>query len=210
MTKNEARIRIATEMRTTSCWVLRNSPIKSRKGAMIRIIQSKVSVAGKRCSEAAYWILSKVKTKDVLSEDISLKNASLISYMLQVVKDHPNFYSIYYGRPDGSMLGAANLSSGYQTQHVFDPSKPLLPNSTYLLRVVDRSTPTPSDAWYYKDKNLETLDFESTSTPDFNASVRPWYTGAAQERDRIFLTPYYPFIFWSVSICPGKYCLRNS
>lgn len=127
------------------------------------------------------------------SEDISLENASLISYILQVIKDHPNFYSIYYGRPDGSMLGAANLNSGNQTQHVFDPSKPLLPNSTYILRVVDRSSPNPSDAWYYKDKNLEPLDSESTSTPDYNASLRPWYIGASQNKDRIFLTPYYPF-----------------
>ena len=130
----------------------------------------------------------------LISNDRLQENEFFISYMLQIVKDHPNFYSIYYGRPNGSMIGVANLNSGNQTQYVFNPSKPLPPDSAFVLRIVDRSTTDNfSDTWYYKDKNFQTLDFESTSSPDYNSTGRPWYTGAVQEKDQLFYTPFYPF-----------------
>ncbi|MBS0626442.1 MAG: hypothetical protein JSS32_10370 [Verrucomicrobia bacterium] len=125
-------------------------------------------------------------------EDFSFQNEELVSYMLRLVKDHPNLYGIYYGRPDGSLLEVVNLAAAYQTNFIFNPTQPLPPESAYVLRFIDRTQNQVSDQWYYKDKNLKTIASESLNNPISNPTTRPWYQGAVSTKE-IFWTPVYPF-----------------
>ncbi len=127
-------------------------------------------------------------------EDFSINNSILTSYLLQVIKDNPNFYSVYYGKPDGSMLAAATLAQGRQTHYVYTPAKLLPPSSIYIVRFVDHSNSSaPSDTWYYRDQDFQPLDLESNPQPAFNVTTRPWYIGAVEAKGHIFWTPFYTF-----------------
>lgn len=127
------------------------------------------------------------------SKDLFLKKDLLTSYMIRLLKDQPNLYGLYYAVPDGSMLEAVNLGVSHQTYFIFDPSKPLPPNSAFALRILDRSTPDVIDTWYYKDANLQTLATESNPNPTFNPVIRPWYRGAIEKKGQLFWTPIYHF-----------------
>ena len=125
-------------------------------------------------------------------DDFSFEDQRLISYLLKVVKDHPNLYAIYYGIPDGSLLEVVNLAAAYQTQYISRPTEPLPPESAYVLRFIGNSNPGNRDIWYYKDANLKTIASESLPNSTSTPTNRPWYLGAIEAKG-IYWSPVYTF-----------------
>ena len=124
------------------------------------------------------------------TEDISLKNEDLISFMLTAVKMYPNLSVLFIATPEGSYIEAIDLTALGTARYV--DSGYLLPEGAlYALRVIDHAQTPLVERWYYKDVNLKTLaqeSFETTFDPRFQA----WYLGV-EKSGKLYWSDIYTF-----------------
>jgi adenylate cyclase len=124
---------------------------------------------------------------------ISLDNTQWKSFMLNVVKYDPNYTNFYIGLADGSFFGVFNLAFSSQSTFVLNPSKPLVPQTVFAIRNVNRSIDPPSDTWYYYNDQFDLLATETVaSTAVYDSRQRPWFQGVMKEKG-LYWTDFYSF-----------------
>ena len=128
----------------------------------------------------------------VVPSDVSMNNKPLISYMKQLLKEHPNLTAFMVGRSDGSFLLLYNVHLSQLTNYISKPSVKLPSNAIYAMGFVDRSIPTPTETIYYLDDNFQQVAMENVTPVLFDARNRPWYIGA-QKTGKLSWTDIYEF-----------------
>lgn len=123
--------------------------------------------------------------------DFSLDDEKLIFYMFNAVKANTNLSALFVAAPDGRVLVVTDLFLSQQKFYLTQKEKPLPPQAAYAIQIVDPKK-TPSEVWYYRDKNSKPLGQETVTTPLSHALSRPWYEGALQTKD-FFWTDIYSF-----------------
>ncbi len=156
-------------------------------------------------AHASMMILEKIADVKKFAEDtvkesvvaeqsnISIHNEDLISYMLQLVKDHPDFYGFYFAAPNGTIIQTINIPATTLTHFITTPEKPLPKDAVFAISFLDKSTPESKEVWIYKDIHFNTLATESTENANFNTTQRPWYIGSVAAKGEIYWTPVYKF-----------------
>lgn len=124
--------------------------------------------------------------------DVSMDNKPLISYMKQMVIEHPNLTAFMVGRSDGTFLLMYNVKVAQLTDYLSKPSVKLPSNSVYAIGLVDRSIPTPTQTIYYLDENFAEVGMENVTPVLFDPRTRPWYIGT-QKTGKLFWTNIYQF-----------------
>lgn len=120
--------------------------------------------------------------------DISPDNHYLISFLFDGLRANPNLQNYGVATPDGLMISATNLVMSHLTQSIIDPSK-ALPKEAVFALIVNQY---PTEMWYYKDKNLNTLFSECITNATFDPVKRPWYIGA-EAKKKTFWTDAYEY-----------------
>lgn len=124
------------------------------------------------------------------TEDISLKNEDLISFMLTAVKLYPNLSVLFIGTPEGSFIEAIDLTALGTARYV-DSGYHLPEGALYAVRVIDRTHKPLTEIWYYKDEHFKTLGKESFETT-FDPRSQEWYLGV-EKSGRLYWTDAYTF-----------------
>jgi adenylate cyclase len=134
-----------------------------------------------------------IETKSLVksSDEISLENEQLLSFMETLMQNSPNMASFFLATIDGKILGVFNLKGAYQYNYVFTPSKPLPEDSVWVVRWIDSSPKHPEERWIYLDKNFKVVSQESTQVPTIRPTERPWFQGAVQTRNLYWTGIYY-------------------
>lgn len=120
----------------------------------------------------------------------------LTSYMLSVLKVHPEIYSMFYAMIDGEFFGILNLAGAQQTHFFSRPQEPLPPGSIFALR-----TFTPEDyieRRQYINAKGEVLATESFPEP-VNPRTRSWFKNALST-DTVAWSPIHSFLPTNVQV----------
>lgn len=124
--------------------------------------------------------------------EFPVDNLQLRQYMLNILKYYPYTASLFFAYPSGDRILVKTLQSSTQTHYMNDPNKPLPPNTTYIVKVMDVNK-QPPETWYYVDDKYNILDTETFAKMTLDVKTRPWYTGALQHTG-LYWTPIYSFI----------------
>ena len=130
------------------------------------------------------------------SEDVTVENTRVISFMFGALKEYDYIESLYISTDSGNFLQVRRLpeKSSYRSF-----MKRLPGGSEFAIRFVDRSGAETTETWYYKDKNGRTLDVEVLPKPLYDHRIRNWYIGVRQSV-QLFWSEIYIF---NTSRMPG-------
>ncbi len=115
----------------------------------------------------------------------------LRKYMEEVVKMDPGISSFYIGFANGDFYLVKRNYPFALTHYVNNPSQPLPPNVTYLIRII-KVNQSPPEIWYYLDNTFKVITSENFPSPKLNVKIRPWYVGALQTKG-IYWTDVFNF-----------------
>ena len=111
-------------------------------------------------------------------------------FLKQILKENSHMSSLYLGAKDDSF---------FQIRKVREGDKYFLKNETnlpvvvsYSIRVIDRSTESHTETFYYLDDNGIIVDKEVNLSPVYTPSKRPWYNDAVG-RTGVYVGSVYTF-----------------
>jgi adenylate cyclase len=122
--------------------------------------------------------------------DVVLENHSLMAYVKQLVKVHPNLYAYYFGTNDGFLIEIINLKIAHQNTFHTNIDTPLPQNALYAIRYVDRQNDQVTANWFYFDHDLNQVADEVIPNYDFDPRKRPWYQDAYTTKDTVWTDVY--------------------
>ncbi len=125
----------------------------------------------------------------------TLENPLISTYFLNRLQNDPNYSNILIGFPNGDFLSALTLYE-FSSPHFITKPKESLPQATrYALRKNNQQVTPHTDTWYYLNSNLEEVASEVVSPSHYDPRIRPWYTGAEQNRSLYWTSAYsfYPY-----------------
>lgn len=108
--------------------------------------------------------------------DVSDKNETLISYLLNALVKEPYVYRITIATSEGNMLSATNVALSNEAHYYLNPSKALPIGSQYALRVVHRTGLNLNEIWEYKDTNMTTVETELIPSIGYDPRAESWYS----------------------------------
>ncbi len=103
------------------------------------------------------------------------KNNNLERYAIEIMRAFPQIAMIDIGDEAGNFLMPKRL-----------------PNGTIATKTVDRTVSPPVTTWKYRNKNLEVIRVETSTTDRYDPRTRPWYKAAKAAR-RLCWTDLYIF-----------------
>jgi len=112
--------------------------------------------------------------------DFSLQNKEIldirISFLLSALQYDPKLSGYYFGTQNGSFVAAFNQQIPTANKYYpSDRSKPLPADTAYSVRIIDQGATPPTDIWYYKNKDLETIATDVMPKTGFPPNLRDWY-----------------------------------
>ncbi len=136
--------------------------------------------------------------------EVSSNNKNLKTYLLDEVRYRDYFSGLYIGMENGFFMGACNLHLYGMTHYLSDITKPLPEGSVFGFFVNDASQEPVTQTWEYKDKDFNTLGSEKLTNVNFDARTRPWYVGAANQKDLFWTRLYHYYPSGESGISVGK------
>ncbi len=98
---------------------------------------------------------------------ISIKNSTLIAYLLNILRSSPFIDEIKIGTASGNFLSVADTSSLTQTVPY---------GAKYLVRAIDRASQPTREVQHYLDSNLSLLDEKNITQVYYDHRDDSWYT----------------------------------
>ncbi len=127
------------------------------------------------------------------SDQISIQNEQLRSYMLSVIQNYPNVAQFYIAIEDGDSILSDNLTLLNPNSKSSRYSVPVSKGAAYSWELRKRSEGRPEEIFYYYDKDMVALYSETRYPTDpFDPKSRPWYKGAAEKKS-LYWTDIYTF-----------------
>jgi len=120
-------------------------------------------------------------------------NKSLERYAIEVMRAFPQIAMLCIGDEAGNFLMPRRL-----------------PNGTIASKIIDRAVSPPVTTWKYRNKNLEVVRVETSTTDRYDPRTRPWYKAAKEARSLcwtdlyIFYTDKKPGITASYPVVDAK------
>jgi adenylate cyclase len=126
---------------------------------------------------------------------LNLDNPLISKYLVNRIKNDPNYSNILIGFPNGDFLSALTLYEFSSPHFITKPDKPLPQAARYALRENNVQVTPHTDTWHYLNTHLEEVASEVISPSHYDPRIRPWYTGAEQQRSLYWTEAYtfYPY-----------------
>lgn len=123
---------------------------------------------------------------------ISVSQEQLILFGLHVLKTTPDIAAFFLAFDANNLILITDINLSSQTHFETDPSKPLPPNTAYVVKISEATKKPYPEIWYYKDKSFKTLASEQFPKINILTKTRPWYIGALQNKT-LYWTDFYRF-----------------
>jgi HD-GYP domain-containing protein (c-di-GMP phosphodiesterase class II) len=110
----------------------------------------------------------------------------LLALFSRILRDRPNFYSIYAGYPDGTFIQVINAGGNFLITNALEAPE----DTRFIIRSISRSNGLRRQYWTFLDSEEKVISRKYDTDFNYDPRLRPWYEISLSYTDAVLSKPY--------------------